>query len=79
MQELGWELLRAGEGLVWGGRCGVRLETHPAASVTRVSANERPGRSEGQERGQPRWPRRGDTIPEGTPGTVWGVSGQAMG
>lgn len=56
-----------------GGPCGVWLKTPPAASVTRASPNERPGRSEGQERGWPQWPHEGNTIPEGTPGVVWGL------
>lgn len=29
--------------------------------------------SEGLERGQPWWPREGDTVPEGTLRTVWGL------
>lgn len=71
---------RPGEGPAWGGRCGVRLQTCPAASVTGVSPNECPGRSEGQERGQPQWPHGDDTVPEGTPGTVCGLgAGDGLG
>lgn len=44
-----------------------------------MSANECRGRSEGQERGQPRWPRRGDTVLRGPQGRSGGVSGQVMG
>lgn len=70
-----WELLEVGE--PWGrASLGVSL-WGPAGNpspcfINGVSPNERTG-SEGLERGQPWWPRGGGTIPEGTPGTVWGL------